>query len=148
MPEITQATGGSACGKSNAFRRVECQESDRILISHLLPGEGDRHYLGHFLIEPKRHIEGLGELIDAEAEEIGRMTARLSRALKEGEGAEHVYSFVLGHHVPHLHIHVIPRYPGAPREYWGMRVNEWPDASRGGKEAIEALCERVRKKLT
>ncbi|MFD1436225.1 HIT family protein [Kroppenstedtia eburnea] len=104
--------------------------------------------MGHFLIEPKRHIEGLGELIDAEAEEIGRMTARLSRALRESEGAEHVYSFVLGHHIPHLHIHVIPRYPGAPREYWGMRVDEWPDAPRGGKEAIKALCERVRKKLT
>jgi histidine triad (HIT) family protein len=50
--------------------------------------------------------------------------ARTARALKAVVGAEHVYSFVLGHHVPHLHIHVLPRYPGAPREFWGTRVDE------------------------
>ena len=45
---------------------------------------------------------------------------------------------------PHLHLHLIPRYPGAPREYWGMRVDEWPDAPRGEAAEIAALCEQLR----
>ena len=46
--------------------------------------------------------------------------------------------------VPHVHIHVIGRYPGAPREYWGPKVDEWPDAPKGDETAIAALAERIR----
>jgi len=35
--------------------------------------------------------------------------------------------FILGDGVPHVHVHVIGRYPGAPREYRGPGVDEWPD---------------------
>jgi histidine triad (HIT) family protein len=63
------------------------------------------------------------------------------------EGAEHICMFVMGHHVPHLHIWVVPRYPGTPREYWGFRVDEWPEASKGGAEEIEILCDRIRERL-
>ncbi len=38
---------------------------------------------------------------------------RVSRALKERVGAEHVDAFVLGDAVPQLHVHVVPRYSGA-----------------------------------
>ena len=30
--------------------------------------------------------------------------------------------------VPHLHVHLAPRYPGTPRDYWGSRLRDWPDA--------------------
>jgi histidine triad (HIT) family protein len=63
--------------------------------------------------------------------------------LKTSENAEHIYSFVLGDHVPHLHIWVMTRYPGTPQEYWGMRVAEWPEAPTGGAQEIAALCERL-----
>ena len=101
-------------------------------------------YLGLLLVEPKRHAQGLADLTDAEAQALGLVVTRLSRALKASEGAEHIYSFVLGHHVPHLHIHVAPRYPGAPREYWGVHVDEWPAAPHGGPQEIAALCARLR----
>ena len=55
--------------------------------------------------------------------------------------------FVLGHAVPHLNIWTVPRYPGTPREYWGLRVDAWPQAPRGGSEETAALCERVRANL-
>jgi histidine triad (HIT) family protein len=100
-------------------------------------------YLGYLMVEPQRHAPGLADLTDAEAQALGLLVAHLSRALKASEGAEHIYSFVLGHHVPHLHIHVVPRYPGAPREYWGVRVDEWPDAPHGGPQEIAALCARL-----
>ncbi|GHO62303.1 hypothetical protein KSC_011950 [Ktedonobacter sp. SOSP1-52] len=76
----------------------------------------------------------------------------MSRALKQSEQAEHIYALVIGHGVPHLHIHLIPRYPGTPREYWGVTgektVEDWPQAPHGGKAEIAALCERLRTVLT
>ena len=102
-------------------------------------------YLGYLMLEPRRHAAGLADLTDLEAAAIGRLAACLSWALKATEGADHVYAFVLGDHVPHLHVHLVPRHPGAPREYWGVRVDEWPDAPRGGAAEIEAACARLRR---
>jgi histidine triad (HIT) family protein len=104
-------------------------------------------YLGHLMAEPKRHVAGLGGLTDDEAAALGQLVNNLARALRDVEGAEHVYSFVFGDVVPHLHIQVVPRYPGTPREYWGFRVTEWPEAPRGGLEAMAAVSDRVRTDL-
>jgi hypothetical protein len=57
---------------------------------------------------------------------------RLARALKEVAEAEHVYRFVFGDGLTHLHVVLAPRYAGTPREYWGVRLREWPDAPRAG----------------
>ena len=111
---------------------------------HVEPQEGQTVYLGYLMVEPKRHAPGLADLTNLEAQAIGVLVTRLSRALKATVGAEHIYEFVLGHHVPHLHIHVVPRCPGAPREYWGVHVDEWPGAPHGGPQEIAALCERIR----
>lgn len=120
-------------------------EDDQFYIGHIFDArEPDTAYLGYLMIEPKRHIAGLAELTDAEAQAIGLLVSRASRALKACEGAVHMYAFVLGDNVPHLHIHVVPRYPNAPREYWGTHVTDWPEAPRGDVKAIENLCERLR----
>ncbi len=101
-------------------------------------------YLGWLVVETRRHVPGLADLTDAEGQAIGLLAARLSRALRELQGAEHVYAFVVGHGVPHLHVHLLPRYPGTPREYWGVRIDEWPQAPRGNQTEIEILCARIR----
>lgn len=120
-------------------------ENDLVYISHAqLWGEETDHYLGHLMLETKRHTPGLGDLTKAESEAIGYFSSLVAKALVETEGAEHVYSFVIGHHVPHFHMHVIARYPGAPREYWGTMVDEWPDAPRGGEEEIGQVAARIR----
>jgi histidine triad (HIT) family protein len=121
-------------------------ENEFLTVCHMsYPTSGpDQIYPGYLLIENKRHVPGLAELTDEEAQAIG---PRLARALKECEGVEHMYEFVFGHDVPHLHIHLVPRYPGTPREYWRMRVDEWPAAPHGGQPEIEALCERLRASL-
>jgi diadenosine tetraphosphate (Ap4A) HIT family hydrolase len=120
-------------------------EDALVYAGHAAIPEGEETaYLGALLVEPKRHAAGLADVTDEEAQRIGLLAAWLSRALKASEGAEHIYQFVMGHHVDHLHVWIIPRYPGAPREYWGVQVDEWPDAPRGDAETIAALCERLR----
>jgi len=120
-------------------------EDDLVYAGHAQIREGQTTaYLGYLMVEPKRHARDLADLTDTEAQALGLLVARLSRALKACEGAEHVYAFVLGDLLPHVHIHVVPRYPGAPREYWGVHVDEWPDAPRGGLQEMAALCARLR----
>ena len=108
-------------------------------------GPGDAPaYLGYLFVEPRRHAAGLGDLTDQEAQALGLLVTRLSRALVLSENAAHVYALVFGDDVPHLHIHLVPRYRGAPREYWGIEVTHWPEAPRGGAKEIAALGERLR----
>ena len=119
-------------------------EDDIVYASHANIREGqETAYLGLLMAETKRHAAGLYDLTDEEAAEIGQLVVKLSRALKETEIAEHVYAFVIGNSVPHLHVQVVARYPGAPREYWGPHVDDWPDAPRGRDREIAALCARV-----
>jgi diadenosine tetraphosphate (Ap4A) HIT family hydrolase len=123
-------------------------EDELVSSSHGIVPEGrTKTYLGTLFVEPKRHVPGLAELSDPEAERIGVVCARLARALKTSEKAEHVYSWVLGHHVDHLHVWLVPRYPGTPGEYRAMRIAEWPGAPTGGPAEIAALCDRVRAAL-
>jgi len=128
-------------------------EDDLVVVSHIatpdaLGGDGTAVYLGHLFVEPWRHAEGLANLTDAEAQGVGSWTSRASRALRDVAGAEHVYIAVIGDAVPHLHVHLYPRFPGTPREYWWTRVDEWPQARRGGTAEIEALVMELRSYLT
>ena len=120
-------------------------EDDFVYGGHAQIREGESSaYLGYLMVETKRHIPSLSDLTDIEAQTLGLVIARLSRALKAVEDVEHVYAFVLGDGVSHLHVHVVPRYRGAPPKYWGVHVDEWPDAPRGGPKEIEAICDRLR----
>ncbi|HEX4690073.1 MAG TPA: hypothetical protein VH276_05240 [Solirubrobacteraceae bacterium] len=101
-------------------------------------------YLGHLFVELRRHVAELGELTTDEAASVGRLAALASRALMSSEGAEHVYAAVIGHGIPHFHLHLIARYPGTPEAYWWTRLDEWPDAPRGDAVAIIALADRLR----
>ena len=46
--------------------------------------------LGWLIVEPKRHVAGLGDLSEDEAAAVGVLVSRLARALVEVEGVEHV----------------------------------------------------------
>jgi histidine triad (HIT) family protein len=121
-------------------------EDELVFVSHAqLWGDEAELYLGHLFIEPKRHVAELADLSEAEAQRIGLFTTRLARALMDTQGVEHVYAFVIGDGVPHVHVHVIGRYPGAPRQYWGPRVDEWPDAPHGAEREIAQVAARVRR---
>ena len=123
-------------------------EDDLVYASHVYvpAGRGDV-YLGWLVLEPKRHAPNLQDLTADEAQRIGLLATRLSRAMTAALDIEHVYALVLGHHVAHLHLHLFPRYRGAPREYWWPRLEEWPDAPRGDESDAALTTESIRKAL-
>lgn len=123
-------------------------EDELVYCGHAWPQEGDPEiYPGACIVEPKRHVDSWAELSDVEAGRVGVAVRDIARALKQSEGAEHVYVFVLGHHISHLHIWVVPRYPDTPRKYWGLQLFEWPQRPLAAAEDVAALCSRLRNVL-
>jgi histidine triad (HIT) family protein len=104
-------------------------------------------YRGWLVVEPQRHAPGLGDLTDDEACALGRLSNRLARVLKDVADAEHVYAFIFGDGVPHLHVHLAPRYPNTPLEFWGAQLNRWPDAPRVEEQEMRELVTELREHL-
>ena len=87
----------------------------------------------------------LAELTDEEAKAFGLITSRVSKALKESEGAEHIYTFVSGNGVPHMHMHIIPRYENTPKEFWSPTEVANGTVRLMVTQKNQKLCERLRK---
>ena len=128
----------------DAFGLSVIHDDALVFASHIAPGDDGVAYLGHVFVETKRHVARLGHLTDAEAAAVGRLVNDLSAALLDAAGAEHVYSHVYGDGVPHLHVHLVARYPGAPREYWTLQTKAWPGAPRGGRADVRELSAKLR----
>ena len=135
------------CRKHHGEGRVSggtIYEDDLIYISHAqIWGEEKEHYLEHVFVEPKQHKAEVADLTE-EAQMIGVHTSRITKALPHTEHMEYIYVFVIGNGVPHVHYHVIGRYPGAPREYWGPKVGDWPEAPKGTGPEIAQVTARIR----
>lgn len=74
---------------------------------------------GHALILPKAHFKDLCESDEPVAARLFPLAAKIGAAMKKGLGASG-FNVVqnngasAGQTVPHLHVHVIPRYEGGP----------------------------------
>ena len=124
---------------------VTIYEDEFVYVGHI-DKNGEPNYLGHIMIDLKRHIATLGEMNKQEAMIFGWTMARVSRALQESEKAEHVYALVSGNSVPHVHMHIVARYPNTPKEHWGpMEVYDWEDAPMGNEEKVIELCQRLKR---
>jgi diadenosine tetraphosphate (Ap4A) HIT family hydrolase len=131
------------CDKHQAGDGVIAAD-DLMVLGHVLPDlAGGPVYLGHLVVEPRRHVQGLADLTSGEAAALGRWAAAAAHALQ----AEHVYSSIVGHRIDHLHLHLVPRYPGTPRDYWWPRLDEWPAAPRGGNVEVTQLVAQIRARL-
>jgi histidine triad (HIT) family protein len=120
---------------------LEIHRNEQVYVGHL-PALPDT-YLGHVFVEPLEHRPGLADLNPEQAAALGQAMRGASVALRAA-GHDHVYAFVYGDAVPHLHVHLIGRYPGAPDEYHGARVDEWPGAPHGDSVAVAEHVARLR----
>lgn len=86
---------------------------------------------GHALVIPKEPAETLDELSDDAAAGLGKVLPRICRALKKISGCS-AYNVLqnntaeAGQAVPHVHFHIIPRFPGR-----GVPVQGKPDKENG-----------------
>lgn len=69
---------------------------------------------GHVAVAPIRHVTSFGGLETSEAAELGRVCFEVGRAMEASLGAEHVYVLRVGDRDPHIHFHVLPKFPGEP----------------------------------
>jgi diadenosine tetraphosphate (Ap4A) HIT family hydrolase len=121
-------------------------EDDLVVLGHIGPTPGlDDGYPGQMLLVPRRHVTSPGGLTTAEAERIGLWLSRGTRLLEQVRGAEHVYLWRLGDGWPHLHFHLVPRYPGTPDEFHGPTVREWPGVPRYGWAELAAMASDLRR---
>jgi diadenosine tetraphosphate (Ap4A) HIT family hydrolase len=72
-----------------------------------------------------RHVVEPTELDDDEAATYGREVLRVGRAIETAFAPVKLNYDLLGNSVPHLHVHVVPRYADDPRPGWPF---PFPDA--------------------
>ena len=96
---------------------------------------------GHALILPKQHYQDLCELDEAVGTRVLGLAAKLGKAMKSGLGCAG-FNLVqnngeaAGQTVKHFHMHIIPRYEGAPE------MVAWKPGSVDPEEA-EQIVEEV-----
>jgi histidine triad (HIT) family protein len=71
--------------------------------------------LGHALVVPRRHADGLWDLEDDEHANVARATGRVARLLRAalrpaGVNLVHATGVAAWQSVFHFHLHVVPRY--------------------------------------
>ena len=97
--------------------------------------------VGHALVVPRRHAEGLWDLGDEEHAQVARAASRVARLLRvalapAGVNLVHATGTAAWQSVFHVHVHVVPRYqPGELQVMW--------EAERATDGELEALRRRV-----
>jgi len=101
---------------------------------------------GHMLVVPKSHAENIFEISEGELSAVMGAVKRCAGAVKEALGAEGITVLQLNgtasdQIVPHLHIHIMPRWEndGLPMSTWEMKpgdMEEIKDIARKVKEHI------------
>ena len=76
---------------------------------------------GHTLVIPKREVDYLFDLSEAEYTGLWKAVRTVEAALKMALGCKRLVVLVVGYEVPHVHVHLIPTdelsdYPLPPRQ--------------------------------
>lgn len=109
--------------------------------------ENEATLLGLVLIVTKRHVNDLSELTDSEAQRLGVLINRISKALKTSVGAAWTYCYCFMEGVRHVHVFVTARYPSLPKEYVRLNIGNWPEAPVGELKEVSELAFRLRSTL-
>jgi len=102
---------------------------------------------GHMLVVPKRHAENIFEIPESDLVALIKAVKRCAKAVKEALNAEGITILQLNGKasdqiVPHLHVHVIPRW-----ENDGLSVSTWK-MKPGDMEEIQEIALKVKEYLS
>jgi histidine triad (HIT) family protein len=100
--------------------------------------------LGHILVVPKYHEPDFHRLATALYGAIMQLAHRLGKCLAHLYQPPKVGLFVIGFHVPHVHVHVVPLYAMAD-----ITADAFERAQRASPAAavLVASCEQIRHAL-
>ena len=149
-PARIQEIAGERCllcllALGEAERSVVHEDERAIAILDLSPVNP-----GHTLVFPKSHVALLGELEQEDANRLFQLCRRTAAALYRSQlRCEGVNLFLAegeaaGQEVPHLHLHVIPRFTGDPfriEREGGWQEERRDELDRVAGQLAEALEE-------
>jgi histidine triad (HIT) family protein len=90
---------------------------------------------GHTLVIPKREVDYLFDLTEAEHAALWTAAHKVARRLKEVLGCARVCIAVLGYEVPHAHIHLIPTNR--------MADFPWPGGAAAAHDDLAVLAAKL-----
>ena len=101
---------------------------------------------GHTLVVPKRHAETIFEIDPQDLIATMKVAQRLAIAIKKALNSDGMIVVQLnnkaaGQMVPHLHIHLIPRW-----ENDGLQIGKW-EIKSGDMEKIKDIAEKIKKEV-
>lgn len=101
---------------------------------------------GHSLVIPRSHHESL---LSMTSSEVGKLYSLVSTVSKAVISAVHADGFSIGQNngraanqiIPHVHVHIIPRYAGDSRE------GKWPSRTIGNMQQLTITSQKIRSVL-
>jgi histidine triad (HIT) family protein len=101
---------------------------------------------GHMLVVPKNHAENIFQISEGDLEAVTHAVKRCAKVVKEVLNAEGITILQLNGKasdqiVPHLHVHVIPRW-----EDDGLSVSAW-EMKPGDMEQIQDTAKKIREHI-
>ncbi len=136
--------------------RMDC------LFCDILDGKKDGHFLytddshvafldkypidvGHSLVLPRKHHEKITDMTSEEVGNIFAFVPKIAKAILEATGAD---AFSIGQNngraakqiVPHVHIHIIPRY--------NSKGTVWTKRQISNSDELSELAKKIRSILT
>ena len=101
---------------------------------------------GHVLIVPKAHAATIHEIAEVDFLAVMSATHKLAAAVKKALNPEGINLLQLNGKaanqvVPHLHVHIVPRWFGD-----GVTVSQW-DLVAGDMKIIEGVAEKIQREI-
>jgi diadenosine tetraphosphate (Ap4A) HIT family hydrolase len=115
-------------------------------VSRLMMSE-DAPMRGYAWMPLRRHVIELHDLTEREGAAFMRDIRRVSQAIASATGAVKMNYEIHGNTVPHLHLHVFPRYPGDPFEGGPINPRNIKDPVYGSGE-FEVVRADILEELT
>jgi len=101
---------------------------------------------GHLLVIPKEHYGSIFEIEDELYAHLMALISRLAKAVKsavepDGMNIMQLNGRAASQVVPHLHIHIVPRWTGD-----GLTISSW-EPTPGNMDEISATGESIKSRL-